>query len=92
MKIIAGPCQHESYPQSLKIAKHCYEVCHDLGGGGWGIDYYFKASFDKANRTSVDSFRGLGMQEGLSILRKVKSNLDIPVLTDFFVNLFLIIK
>ena len=75
MKIIAGPCQHESYPQSLKIAKHCYEVCHDLGGGGWGIDYYFKASFDKANRTSLNSPRGMGLDVTLPAFTNLKKEI-----------------
>ena len=83
MKIIAGPCQHESYPQSLKIAKHCYEVCHDLGGGGWGIDYYFKASFDKANRTSHRSIRGQGIDVTLPAFMNLKKEIPgLKICTD----------
>ncbi|MCG7944814.1 MAG: 3-deoxy-8-phosphooctulonate synthase [Candidatus Thiodiazotropha taylori] len=53
MRIIAGPCQHESFEQSLEIAKHCKEVCDK-----YNIEYIFKASFDKANRTSLHGQRG----------------------------------
>lgn len=56
MRIIAGPCQHESLEQSMEIAKHCKDVCDK-----YGIEYIFKASFDKANRTSADGKRGLGL-------------------------------
>jgi len=56
MKIIAGPCQHESLEHSLLIAKHCKAICDSRG-----IDYFFKASYDKANRTSDQrKLRGKG--------------------------------
>ena len=60
MRIIAGPCQHESYEQSLEIAKHCKKWCDHFG-----FEYYFKASYDKANRTSMHSPRGIGLKETL---------------------------
>ena len=56
MRIIAGPCQHESIEQSLEIALHCRDVCKK-----YELDYYFKASYDKANRFHNDSKRGLGL-------------------------------
>lgn len=58
MKIIAGPCQHENMQDSLDIASHCSAICDEFG-----IDYIFKASFDKANRTYLDSPRGLGLEK-----------------------------
>lgn len=58
MIVIAGPCQHESYADSLDIARHCQKICDKHK-----IDYYFKASFDKANRTYDSSPRGLGLDE-----------------------------
>ena len=77
MKIIAGPCVHESYEQSLYIAKRCYSICQY-----YGFDYYFKASYDKANRTSMESFRGLGITPTLIDLGRIKNELDIKILTD----------
>lgn len=82
MRIIAGPCQHESYEQSLEIAQHCADVCSK-----YGIEYIFKASFDKANRTHADGIRGLGMDKTLNdfylIKEKVKyMNVGIKMLTD----------
>lgn len=58
MTIIAGPCQHENLPDSYDIAEHCQSICNEFG-----INYIFKASFDKANRTYIDSPRGLGLKE-----------------------------
>ena len=78
MKIIAGPCQHESYQQSLEIAKHCNDICN-----AYGIDYYFKASFDKANRTSLNGKRGLGLNETMDDFEDIKFVLpDLKILTD----------
>lgn len=84
MRIIAGPCQHESYEHSLKIAKECKRVCDK-----YGIEYYFKASFDKANRTSINSKRGsennplMSMQRFLSDAKKMKTEISgLKVLTD----------
>ena len=77
MKIIAGPCQHESLDKSLEIAQHCATVCNR-----YGIDYYFKASYDKANRTSLGGVRGLGMEKTLSDFTVIKKNYGIKILTD----------
>ena len=75
--LIAGPCVIESEQLVLDIAGAMQEVCKRLG-----VPYIFKASFDKANRTSSGSFRGPGLEQGLRILEKVKSRLGLPVLTD----------
>ena len=75
--LIAGPCVAESKALCLDIAGRMKEVC-----AGLGIPYIFKASYDKANRSSSQSFRGLGIDEGLSILAEVKKQIGVPVLTD----------
>ncbi len=75
---IAGPCVIESRSMALEIAGYLKEIT----GRFSGIKFIFKASYDKANRTSVRSFRGPGLKKGLRILEKIKSNLDIPVLSD----------
>ncbi len=77
MKLLAGPCVIESEENIFKIAKalEIYQQDSD-------IDFYFKASFDKANRTSLESFRGLGMDEGLRILQKVKDDFGYKIVTD----------
>ncbi len=75
--LIAGPCVVESEALQLSTAERLKRLTDDLG-----IPFIFKSSFDKANRTSMDSFRGLGISEGLRILDKVKNDLGIPVLTD----------
>ena len=77
MKLLAGPCVIESEENIFKIAKELEKYEKDST-----IDFYFKASFDKANRTSLDSFRGLGMEEGLRILQKVKDDFGYKVVTD----------
>ena len=77
IKIIAGPCQHETLSKSLEIAKECKRVC-DM----YGISYYFKASFDKANRTSNFSERGVGLESTMQDFREIKDLLDIPTVTD----------
>lgn len=77
MRIIAGPCQHESLEQSLEIALHCENICKQHG-----IEYFFKASYDKANRTSASGIRGLGMEKTLSDFTVMKENHDIKILTD----------
>lgn len=77
LTLIAGPCVIESESLCHEIAARLVRVCRNLG-----IYYVFKASFDKANRTSFKSFRGPGLEEGLSILAKVRARFDIPVLTD----------
>jgi 2-dehydro-3-deoxyphosphooctonate aldolase (KDO 8-P synthase) len=75
--LIAGPCVIESEMLVLDIALKMKNITDRLG-----IPYIFKASFDKANRTSISSFRGPGMEEGLRILKKVKDELGLPVVTD----------
>jgi 2-dehydro-3-deoxyphosphooctonate aldolase (KDO 8-P synthase) len=77
MFLIAGPCVIESEEHALKMAESISGICKALK-----LPYIFKASFDKANRTSVHSFRGPGLKEGLRILAKVKKTVDVPVLTD----------
>jgi 2-dehydro-3-deoxyphosphooctonate aldolase (KDO 8-P synthase) len=77
MKIIAGPCQHESLEQSLQILKHCKDVCNSFG-----IEYYFKASFDKANRTNFSSKRGIGITDTLKDFCSIKEKTDVKILTD----------
>lgn len=76
-QLIAGPCVIESEEQIMQIAKEMKEITDELG-----IPYTFKASFDKANRTSINSFRGLGLEEGLRILQKVKDTYGLPICTD----------
>src|SRR5450755_1260873 len=75
--VIAGPCVIESAEMCLQIAEHMKKVCDKLG-----LVYVFKASFDKANRSSNSSFRGPGIVEGLKILDRVKRVMNLPVLTD----------
>lgn len=76
-QLIAGPCVIESEEQLLSIAGQLKEITDELG-----IPFTFKASFDKANRTSIDSFRGPGLEEGLRILQAVKDQYGLPVCTD----------
>lgn len=75
--LIAGPCIIESREHCLNMAKSLKEITTKLN-----IPFIFKASFDKANRTSSKSFRGNGMEEGLLILKEVRESLNVPVLTD----------
>ena len=75
--LIAGPCVIESEQLAIETASYLKKVCNELN-----INFIYKSSFDKANRTSADSFRGLGIEEGLRILEKVKLDLGVPVLTD----------
>ena len=77
MVLIAGPCVIESEKNIYKIAKSLENFNKDLD-----LDFYFKASFDKANRTSLESFRGLGLEKGLKILEKVKNDFSYKILTD----------
>ena len=77
LAFIGGPCVIESEDHSLRMARALSEICRGLG-----IPFIFKSSFDKANRSSVDSFRGPGLQEGLRILRTVKKEVGIPILSD----------
>ncbi len=75
--LIAGPCVIEGLDQTMHAAETLLDIC-----GRVGISMIFKSSFDKANRTSVSSFRGPGIDEGLSILRSVKDAFGIPVTSD----------
>ena len=75
--VIAGPCVIESESLVLETANKLKEITSSLG-----IGLVFKSSFDKANRSSLDSFRGPGMEQGLKILEKVQTELELPVLTD----------
>ena len=77
LTLLAGPCVAESLELCMKVAGSAMQCCLDLG-----IQYVFKASFDKANRTSVDSFRGPGLEKGLEILQTVKDEFGCPVVTD----------
>lgn len=77
LTIIAGPCVIESQEHALMMASECFERARDVG-----LDFVYKSSFDKANRSSIKSFRGLGMEAGLEVLRNVKQELGVPVLTD----------
>ncbi len=75
--LIAGPCVIESEQFSIDTAGQIKAICADLN-----IPFIYKSSFDKANRSSGSSFRGLGMEKGLAILEKVKKQVGVPVLTD----------
>ena len=75
--LIAGPCVVESEQLQIDTAATLKEITGELG-----INFIFKSSFDKANRTSLNSFRGPGMEEGLRVLAEVKRQLGVPVLTD----------
>ena len=75
--VIAGPCAIESEKLCLDVARSLKKTCAKLG-----VTYVFKASFDKANRTSGRSFRGVGLEAGLEILARVRATVGVPVLTD----------
>ena len=77
MKIIAGPCQHESLNQSLEIAGHCAEVCKK-----YNIEYIFKASYDKANRSHINGKRGRGLANTLNDFDSIKETYEVKTLTD----------
>jgi len=77
LTIIAGPCVIESLDHCLRIAEETAAICRRLR-----LPYVFKASFDKANRTSIHSFRGPGLHDGLRILETVREKLGMPVLSD----------
>jgi 2-dehydro-3-deoxyphosphooctonate aldolase (KDO 8-P synthase) len=77
LTLIAGPCVIESRDLVLQVAEQVSGICQELG-----IDYVFKASFDKANRSSGKSYRGPGSDEGLKILQEVGESFGVPVLTD----------
>ena len=77
LTIIAGPCVVESREHALMMARECSKRTRDAG-----LDYVFKASYDKANRSSNKSYRGPGLHEGLEALRAIKGETGLPVLTD----------
>lgn len=77
MILLAGPCVIESELMVMDLAEQLKRITEELP-----IDFYFKASFDKANRTSIKSFRGPGIEEGIKILKKVKENYNVKIVTD----------
>ena len=77
LALIAGPCVIESEKIAMEIAEKLKRITVDLN-----VPFIFKASYDKANRTSIKSFRGPGLNDGLKILQKIKTELDLPVLSD----------
>ncbi len=77
MLLMAGPCVLEGYERSLMIGRRAKSIADKLG-----MPYVFKASFDKANRSSYNSFRGPGLKEGLAILAQIKKDLGVPIVTD----------
>lgn len=77
LAIIAGPCTLESLELGLEVGKHCKSVCESLG-----LPYIFKASFDKANRSSINSKRGIGIEQGLEHFQAIKQELGVPTTTD----------
>lgn len=77
MRIIAGPCQHEGLAQSAEIARECKRVCDE-----YGIEYYFKASYDKANRSSMQGQRGVGIDATLPDFMALKDTLGVKIVTD----------
>jgi len=77
MVIIAGPCAIESRDIVFQTAEELKKITSELN-----IPFVFKASYDKANRTSIDSFRGPGIEKGLEILQEIKKEFDLPILTD----------
>jgi len=77
LALIAGPCQIEGMTHALDTAEHISEICKKVG-----LKFIYKSSFDKANRSSISTQRGIGIEEGLQILNAVKHKLGVPVLTD----------
>ena len=77
LSFLLGPCVVESYEHASKMARSIKEICERVGVG-----FVYKSSFDKANRSSIESFRGDGMERGLDILAKVKEEVGVPVITD----------
>lgn len=77
MFVMAGPCVIESEALVMQVAEEVKKISEEVG-----FTYIFKSSFDKANRTSLSSFRGPGLEEGLRILEKVKREFDLPIVTD----------
>jgi 2-dehydro-3-deoxyphosphooctonate aldolase (KDO 8-P synthase) len=77
MVLIAGPCVIESEAHAMRMAESIAKITSDLN-----VPYIYKASYDKANRTSLNSYRGPGMSEGLRVLHKIKDEFHLTVLTD----------
>jgi 2-dehydro-3-deoxyphosphooctonate aldolase (KDO 8-P synthase) len=77
LRIIAGPCQHETLFKSLEIAEHCQEVCDK-----YDVEYYFKASYDKANRSHVDNTRGVGLHDTIKDFLQMEESIGVKILTD----------
>ncbi len=77
LTLLAGPCAIESYETCAEVAETLKQITDELG-----INYVFKSSFDKANRSSIDSQRGAGMSAGLKVLAKIKENYHVPIVTD----------
>ncbi len=77
LALIAGPCVLETEAEAMEIARTLKDIT-----GRLGIGFIFKGSYDKANRTSIDSYRGPGVNEGLAMLERIRSRLDIPVTSD----------
>jgi 2-dehydro-3-deoxyphosphooctonate aldolase (KDO 8-P synthase) len=77
LTVIAGPCVVESSDHAMMMARECLARTKEAG-----LDFVFKSSFDKANRSSIKSFRGLGMEVGLEVLHNIKTEVGVPVLTD----------
>ena len=77
LTIIAGPCVVESAQHALFMAQEISDICKHVG-----VDFVYKSSFDKANRSSIESFRGGGMEFGLEVLAQVKDEIGVPVITD----------
>ena len=75
--LIAGPCVIESLELNLETAGRLQEICERLS-----VPFIFKSSFDKANRSSVGSYRGPGIEKGLQILAEIRDQLKVPILTD----------
>ena len=77
LTLLAGPCAIESYETCAEVVEELKEITDELG-----INYVFKSSFDKANRSSISSDRGSGMEAGLEVLRQIKENYHVPIVTD----------
>lgn len=77
LSFILGPCVVESLQHALLMARSIKEICEEVG-----VEFVYKSSFDKANRSSIESFRGQGMEFGLDILRQVKEEIGVSIITD----------
>lgn len=75
--LIAGPCALESEEMAMEVATTMKEICERIG-----MSYVFKASFDKANRTALDSYRGPGLEKGLEIMARIRESVGVPIISD----------